>query len=200
MRSWLQKNDYGYVIACDRGMNFFKRNAICPDLILGDFDSTDVKTVDHFKQQRAVQIQQYPAQKDWTDTELAVRKALEYMPEQIDLVGATGSRLDHMLANLQLLARGLAAGVPIHLMDTHNRVRMIDRTLTLKKEEQYGDYVSLIPYTQTVTGVTLCGMKYPLTDAVLTADASLGISNEIVKETAEISMKSGKLLVIESKD
>ena len=196
----LETNQYETVIACDSGMEFFRRNGCFPDLILGDFDSVEPKTADYFREQSQMQMEQFPAEKDWTDTELAVRRALEMRPERIDLVGATGSRLDHVLGNLQLLALGLNAGVDMFLIDAHNRIRLIDSDLTLGREEQYGDFVSLIPYGGTVCGLTLRGMKYPLERATLTPDITLGISNEIVCEAAEISFETGKLFVIETKD
>lgn len=196
----LGKNSYETVIACDSGMKFFRRNGLYPDLILGDFDSTDRTTVDYFKEQTEVRLEQFPAQKDWTDTELAVRRGLELEPEHIDLVGATGTRLDHVLGNLQLLALGLEAGVSIFLMDANNRIRLADRPFKLKKSEQYGDFISLIPYGGEVSGLTLKGMKYPLEGAILRQDVSLGISNEIVDDEALISFEKGKLYVMETKD
>ena len=196
----LEKNSYETVIACDSGMEFFHRNSLYPDLILGDFDSADSTTVDYFKEQTDVRLEQFPAQKDWTDTELAVRRGLELEPEHIDLVGATGTRLDHVLGNLQLLALGLEAGVSIFLMDANNRIRLADRPFKLKKSEQYGDFISLIPYGGEVSGLTLKGMKYPLEGAILRQDVSLGISNEIVDDEALISFEKGKLYVMETKD
>ncbi|MGN0344565.1 MAG: thiamine diphosphokinase [Lachnospiraceae bacterium] len=196
----LKKNEYKSVIACDSGMEFFWRNGICPDLILGDFDSADSRVVEAFKARTDVRLEQFPAQKDWTDTELAVRRALELEPDEIDLVGATGSRLDHVLGNLQLLALGLEFGVPIFLLDAHNRVRLIDRPLIMVRSEQYGKFVSLIPHGGAVFGLTLKGMKYPLDGATLTPDVSLGISNEIVDEEAQIIFTTGRLFVFETKD
>ena len=191
---------YETVIACDSGMEFFRRNGLYPDLILGDFDSADRNTVDYFKEQTKVRLEQFPAQKDWTDTELAVRRGLELEPEHMDLVGATGTRLDHVLGNLQLLALGLEAGVQIFLMDAHNRIRLADRPLKLTKSEQYGDFISLIPYGGEVSGLTLKGMKYPLDGATLRQDVTLGISNEIVDDEALIFFTEGKLYVMETKD
>ena len=196
----LEKNGYETVIACDSGMEFFRRNGLYPDLILGDFESADRNTVDYFKEQTKVRLEQFPAQKDWTDTELAVRRGLELEPEHMDLVGATGTRLDHVLGNLQLLALGLEAGVQIFLMDAHNRIRLADRPLKLTKSEQYGDFISLIPYGGEVSGLTLKGMKYPLDGATLRQDVTLGISNEIVDDEALIFFTEGKLYVMETKD
>lgn len=196
----LAENSYESVIACDSGMEFFRRNGLYPDLILGDFDSADPETVAFFKGQQAVRLEQFPAEKDWTDTELAVRRALELNPAQIDLVGATGSRLDHVLGNVQLLALGLSSGVSICMLDTNNRIRLIDKNFAIAKCEQYGRFVSLLPFGGAVYGLTLRGMKYPLDGITLTPDITLGISNEISGDVAEISFTEGRLLVIESMD
>jgi len=196
----LEKHHYETVVACDSGIEFFRRNGRCPDVVFGDFDSANAQTVAYFKAQPQVRMERFPAEKDWTDTELAVRRALALRPDRIDLVGATGSRLDHVLGNLQLLLLGLEAGVPIFLIDAHNRIRLIDRALTIARDEQYGDFVSLLPCAGSVTGVTLRGMKYPLKRATLTPDITLGISNEIVADTAQITFETGKLFVIESRD
>ena len=192
-------NHYGMVIACDSGMEFFRRNGLYPDLIVGDFDSAEESSVRYFKERPEVLVEQFPAEKDWTDTELAVRRAMELEPVHIDLVGATGSRLDHVLGNLQLLDMGLEHGVEIFLLDAHNRVRLIDHSLTINREEQYGTYVSLIPYNCTVN-VSLYGMKYPLDHAALAPGVTLGISNEIVEPQARICFTDGMLFVIESRD
>ena len=196
----LKKNNYQTMIACDSGMEFFWRNKICPDLILGDFDSADSCVADAFRARGDVRLEQFPSEKDWTDTELALRRALELSPGRIDLVGATGTRLDHVLGNLQLLAIGAQEGVPVFLMDPHNRIRLIERPLSLKKKEQYGKFVSLIPHGGPVYGLTLKGMKYPLDGATLTPDVSLGISNEIVDDEAYISFSAGRLFVLETMD
>lgn len=86
------------------------------------------------------------------------------------------------------------------MMDVHNRIRLIDKGITIKKKEQFGKYVSLLPFAGEVVGLTLKGMKYPLTGYNYPCFSSLGISNEIAGEEGEISFTGGVLLVIESKD
>jgi thiamine pyrophosphokinase len=195
----LEREAYDWMIACDRGMEFFYRNGLEPDLILGDFDSANPDVRDYFSK-RPVEMRQYPEQKDWTDTELAIRLALLQKPEEIHLLGATGGRLDHLLGNIGLLELGLEAAVQIFLMDPSNRLRLIDKPMCLTREEQFGDYLSLVPWAGEVSGLTLTGMKYPLENATLTASATLGISNEILEERASIRFTSGKLLVFETRD
>ena len=88
------------------------------------------------------------------------------------------------------------------MLDPHNRIRLIDGETVIAKEEQYGNYVSLIPLTTEVTGVTLTGFKYPLRDHTFTStgSAGLGVSNEILAEEGRIQMKTGVFILIESRD
>ena len=139
-------------------------------------------------------------QKDDTDTEFALRLAISMGAECITVLGGTGSRLDHVLGNIELLGIGLELGVEIELLDANNRIRMTDHGMVLKKEEQFGKYVSLIPYTAQVEHLYLAGFKYPLADYCLKGFCSIGVSNEITEEQAEITFENGILIVIESRD
>lgn len=188
------------LIAADSGMDFCYRNGIKPDVIVGDFDSADSEALAAFEGRPDIRMIRLNPVKDDTDTESAVRLAIKMGAEEITLLGGTGSRLDHVLGNIELLGIGLQAGVPMMLLDSHNRVRMIDAGITLERAEQFGDYVSLIPYSAQVEHLYLKGFKYPLTDYCLEGFCSLGVSNEIVAERGEITFDGGILLVIESRD
>ena len=189
-----EKQPGDFIIACDRGYVYCERLGLTPDLFIGDFDSYSGAVAP------GVAVELLIPEKDDTDTESAIRLAIRRGAECITLLGATGTRLDHVLGNIELLGIGLKAGIPIQICDAHNRICMIDRGMTLARKEQFGTYVSLIPYTECVEHLTLKGFKYPLTDACLRGFCSLGVSNEIVADTAEISFESGILLVVESKD
>ena len=104
------------------------------------------------------------------------------------------------MANVYLLGLGLEAGVNIVIVDAHNRIRMVHQSFCIKKEEQFGNYVSILPVGGNVKGVTLKGMKYLLESKNMEIFSSLGISNEIVDDVAEIHVADGTLLVIESRD
>lgn len=188
------------MIAADRGMDFFYRNHKEPDLIIGDFDSVESESLQYFTGQTTVRIVELSPMKDDTDTEAAIRYAISMGAEKITILGATGCRLDHVLGNVELLGIGLGVGVAIELVDAKNRIRMINQGIKFRREEQHGAYVSLLPYTEKVEHLTLKGFKYPLEDATLKGFCTLGVSNEIVAEEAEIAFDGGILLVIESKD
>lgn len=195
----LKKNDIGVIVA-DAGLRFCFRNHLIPDVVVGDFDSIDRETLLMFKEEEGIVWYELNPEKDDTDTEFAIRTALKMGAEKITIIGGTGSRLDHVLGNIELLGIGIEEGVPIELVDSHNRIRMIKEEITLQREKQFGKYVSLIPYTERVEHLTLEGFKYLLTDECLKGFCSLGISNEIVEAEAKISFEGGILLVIESSD
>ncbi len=188
------------IMAVDGGMEFMYRNHICPDILVGDFDSVNRDTLEYFRRREEIDICKLEPEKDLTDTEFAVREAIRRGARHITVIGATGGRLDHALANIAVLGIGLEAGVEMCILDECNRIRLINAAITLPKAGQYGRYVSLLPYCGDVTGVTLKGMKYPLDNFTMKAFHTIGVSNEIVDDKAEISLSSGCLLVVESKD
>ena len=179
------------VIAADSGMEFLRRNEIVPQVIIGDFDSVSKETLEWFQKKEGIVWHRLNPQKDDTDTEFALRLAISMGAECITVLGGTGSRLDHVLGNIELLGIGLELGVEIELLDANNRIRMTDHGMVLKKEEQFGKYVSLIPYTAQVEHLYLAGFKYPLADYCLKGFCSIGVSNEITEEQAEITFENG---------
>lgn len=191
---------YDRILAADSGMNALYAAAVTPDIIIGDFDSADKKILAFFQQNKEIDFCTLNPEKDDTDTEFAIRESIRRGADSITIIGGTGTRLDHVLGNISLLGIGLEEGVRMELLDAHNRICMINHSVTLKKKEQYGNYLSLIPYNGNVTGVTLKGLKYPLHDYTMGGFNSLGISNEIVDDEASIELTSGQLLVIESRD
>lgn len=199
---YIKKHPCELIIAVDSGLKFFYEQGLIPDYIVGDFDSVKPEILHYFQslEQKKPVILQFQPEKDETDTELAMRTAIEKGSKMIHLLGATGSRVDHMMGNVHLLGAAMKQGVECWMVDKHNRMRMIEYGITLKQQEQYGNYVSLFPFTEQVRGLTLTGFKYPLDHYTLECYHSLGVSNEIVEAKAEISFDEGVLLVIEAKD
>lgn len=189
------------VIAADRGLGFCLENGIVPDAVVGDFDSGDRRWVEELARTHPqIPVQTFQPEKDWTDTELAADLAVSRGWKEAVILGGTGGRIDHLLGNLAVLERTLKRGMDSCLLDADNRIRLTGSGLELKRQEQWGTYVSLVPWGGPVEGLTLTGFRYPLTNAHLPTGASLGISNEIAQETARIRFARGLLLVIESRD
>ena len=197
---YIKKFGSDIVIAADKGLDTCACAGIVPDVVLGDYDSTDMRgRVDELRSSGAY-VEVYPAEKDFTDTEAAVMCALKKGAEEIVLLGATGGRLDHFLANLDLCLVPLRRGVKCTIADERNEIMLLDSGITLQAKYTAGRYVSLLPFTDRVSGVTLTGMKYPLLDACLVRGSSLGVSNEMTGEIARIDFREGILVLVLSRD
>lgn len=193
------------VIAADRGIETLMALSIVPDYIIGDFDSANTDALQYaitLSEEKGVPFQRLNPVKDDTDSEAALQLAFEKSQGCIYFFGGTGSRIDHVLSNLMILKQGLRKDRFILLLDENNRIQACDKNhpVRIQRAEQYGKYVSVIPIAGPVSGVTLKGFYYPVEDAILSGEDSLGTSNEITEDTASISVTDGTLLVIESKD
>ena len=200
---FLKKNKTEKVdlIAADRGVEFFKGTDWQPEVAVGDFDSLSAEGTLYLQGLRETEIMRLKPEKDDSDTQSAVNHMIREGAKEILIFGATGTRLDHVLANLGLLSMGKKQGVQIVLADQWNYITLVESGTVLKKEEQFGKYVSFFSVGGDVTGLSLKGFKYPLNRYHLTvADSGLTVSNEITEETAEITYDSGQLLMIMSGD
>jgi len=195
---YIQSGDL--LVGADRGALFLVRNGYRPALALGDFDSVTAEELDEIRQGSDALIDCDPVMKDWTDTEMAFNWALDRRPAGIVLLGALGSRFDHSLANVHLLRKALQHGIPSLIADRHNELRLLGPGQATALHKGKFANVSLLPLSAEVTGITLQGFLYPLTEATLSIGQSLGISNVIVEESGHVSIRDGMLLVIQSKD
>lgn len=180
-------------IAADSGY----RNALAlgesVQILVGDFDSIDKdQQIDE-----KVEILTVPAEKDFTDTQLAIETAIKRGARDIVIVGGLSGRLDHTLSNLAILRELSESQVYGLITDGKNRVRYIRSTSTLISRSGY-KYLSLIADGEKVKGVSVEGCKYPLDNATLTNRYQYAISNEITGNCALVSVKKGGLYIIES--
>ena len=196
--SFLENETFEQFIAVDNGLRFCYDNQIKPTWIVGDFDTAAPELVEYYQTQTDIPIRRFNPVKDSTDSQIAIELALDLGSSEITLLGGTGTRMDHVLGNIQSLMLAKKKGVSCVILDEYNRIQLIDGETRLKKSEQYGKYVSLLPLTTEVTGVDLTGFKFNLTGHTFTStgSAGLGVSNEIIEDTAEIRVKSGIFVLI----
>lgn len=196
-----KKTEY-LLIAADRGLEFCSRCGLAPHWAVGDFDSISPEILREFEEKNGIKWKKLLPEKDDSDTQSAVNLAMELGSRRIEILGGTGSRVDHVLANLGLLACGGRDGTQISLVDANNYITILTKPKTiLKKREQFGKYVSFFPALGEVKELTLKGFKYPLCRHHLTVfDSGLTVSNEILEEEATVELKDGFLLMIMSKD
>lgn len=203
---FIKEKNYDLVIAVDAGLSYAKALGIHPDVAVGDFDTLGREALSAYLADPSIIMDIHRPEKDETDTELAFLTALTRGCTKIDVLGATGGRLDHEISNIHLLAQGLKRGLFASVYDEQNRIYLLDagrqRRYCFKKPDLYGKYVSFLPLTEHVRGITLTGFKYPLhlKDISVFENPSLCVSNEVVEEEAWMSFEKGVLICVESHD
>lgn len=199
--------EYDTVVCADSGLNTAYRLGMPVHYFMGDFDSVSPEILEAYREGKVEGSEhcewvRYPKEKDYVDTQLVLEWILEKGADEITFLGATGGRLDHFLANINILMLALKQKVPAYIVDSRNRIRLTDSTLSIERQDMYGKYLSLLPLTSTVTGVTLRGLKYLIEDYRLEVGIARAISNEMdeTSDKAEILLRTGVLIVVESKD
>ena len=193
------KGKVDYIIASDKGLEALDKYNITPNYIIGDFDSIDKKVLDKYINNKNIEIKELNPEKDYTDTHMALKLAIQLKSTYINILGAIGTRLDHTIANVHILKEALDNNVECKIINSNNEIQLINKTTTIKINDNY-KYISLIPLTTKASGITLKGFKYPLENAILEIGQSIGISNEQIDEYAEIDLEKGILILIKSKD
>ncbi|MEZ3434323.1 MAG: thiamine diphosphokinase [Lachnospiraceae bacterium] len=198
--SVLEKEGANCVIGVDKGMEFLYRNQIVPSYIVGDFDSVDQEIADYYRNHTNVPIREYNPVKDASDTEIAVRLAMTLGCSRLLILGATGGRIDHLWANVQMLTIPFRAGIDGEILDPSNRIRLIGGDTVLRKSEMYGPYFSVFPLGGEVFGFNISGAKYPLKNHTLTPYDSLCVSNQIEEDEGKITFSRGIVILMETRD
>ena len=181
-------------IAADSGYHTAVALGERVDLLLGDFDS-----IGDVPRDSGIEIQQVPAEKDYTDTQLAVEIAIDRGATDIIIIGGLSGRLDHTLSTLAILEELHARKVYGIVTDGQSRARYMKSSSTLIARSPY-KYLSLIAADEVVKGVDIEGCKYPLKKATLRRCHQFAVSNEITGNVAFIAVKKGGVYIIESRD
>lgn len=198
--------DEPFVVSVDGGLPRLLDQGISPDLVLGDFDSLDKKYhpyLEEFGSRYPDRLLRLPCEKDDTDTVYAARVCLERGCRELLFYGALGGRLDHTFANIQMLAWLKKEGADGYLIGKTTLAAVVSAEKVILPARYEGTF-SLFALDEKVEGVTLEGMKYPLSEAVVTSCFPIGVSNEIHPETTEnvtggcacVTVRSGLALII----
>ena len=190
--------DTDSVIAADGGLMYCGVLELEPDLILGDFDSLDgeyAEAVESIKTKLPEKVITLPVEKDDTDMLAAVKYGLNLGYRSFRLYGANGGRLEHTIANIQVLKYLKEQDSVGYIMDGNGMI-LLAQNETISFRDTMEGYVNIFSLNEKAHGVTIRGLKYELSDATLTNAMPLGISNEFVGVQSEISVKDGTLLII----
>jgi thiamine pyrophosphokinase len=183
------------ILAADSGFSNARALGVMPQILLGDFDSLG----DGVEVPDGVEVIRVPAEKDDTDTQLAVRTALERGATELVIIGGLEGRLDHTLSSIAILEYLDKNHIHALMTSGKNRVRFLRNNSTLIARDKHR-YLSLIAADPVVKGVTLEGCKYPLKKARLSRLFQFAVSNEITGNCAFLDVRRGGVWIIESID
>lgn len=199
-KRYLESQRFDMVIAVDSGLKGALELGLSVDAAVGDFDSADQEALAEAHGKQGIVWDVHKPEKDETDTELAVTTALKAGCEELVILGALGGRFDHALGNVHLLYYAACQGVSASIVDSQNRITVLTEGRAFRRGETWGTYVSFLPLTMEVKGITLRGFKYPLTKKDISIGPCLCVSNELSEEEATIQFDQGVLICVESRD
>jgi thiamine pyrophosphokinase len=179
-----------YVIAADSGFDHAHRLGVEVDLLVGDLDSISAAGLG-----LAGEIERHPTDKSTTDLAIALDAAARRKPPRVIVVGGSGGRIDHFLANAALLTASAHSELELTWLPGDAVVHVVRDRIELSGLP--GDIVSLLPYGGPARGVSTVGLRWPLTAAVLAPGTSLGVSNQMIDTVATVELDDGVLLTVQ---
>ncbi len=194
VRTLLRTDDH--IICADGGTRHALALGLRPNLVIGDMDSINE---DQWREleQAGVAIEMFPRDKNETDLELAILRAVELEPKEIVIVAALGGRLDQTLGNMALLTDIRLLSLDIRFDDGAEEIFFCRDQAEVRGRS--GDIVSLIPWQGEVTGVQTENLKWKLDSETLYSDKTRGISNEMTADVTSIKISTGLLLIVHTR-
>lgn len=197
--------------AADAGLEVLDRIGMAPDILLGDFDTVKERVLGKYLTRPDIQVERHDPVKDASDMELTVKTLYRQGIRKAVVLGALGGRADHTLANIRLTYYAVLRGMELLILDPQNRIRCLkaypdrETVFTLRKDAQYGKYVSVFPAGGSIAPLTMEGFRYPLAGYTLDwlGEPSRTVSNEITEEEAVIRFRGTEdagLIVMETGD
>ncbi|MGI2327233.1 thiamine diphosphokinase [Planococcus sp. YIM B11945] len=187
-------------IGVDAGTVTLLNKGITPIAAVGDFDSVSAEELKEIER-LFPDLDRAAAEKDETDTELALEKAMEFQPDAVIITGVTGGRLDHYMSALHAIYSFQKKFPDIHflLVNRQNRIRFLNAgSHTVEPNERYR-YISFYPFAEKVEGLLLSGFKYEVADESIEFGSTRFISNEL-KKIGTVTFSQGSCIMVESSD
>lgn len=194
----MNNENYDFIICADGGANHLYKMEITPNYIIGDLDSANEEIINYYNNKNVL-FEKFPSKKNETDSEICIFLAKELKAKNIDFVGALGGRIDHTIANINLLYYVKERDIVPRIISEKEDV-YIAVNEKLKIEGNKGDIISVIPIKGDAIGVTLDNLEYPLENYNMRYSEPLGISNVMLTDSCVISVKEGALLIIRNTD
>lgn len=192
----IKTGSYDYIICSDGGANHAYNMDILPDYIIGDLDSTDENTIEYYKSKN-VKFEKFPTKKDETDTELCIELSDKLKAKEIHIIAALGGRIDHTIANINLLYYIRKMGIIPKIISEKEEI-YIAMNEELIIDGEIGDTISILPIKNDAKGVTLKNLEYPLQNYDIEFSKPLGISNVMTNTNCHIKVNEGSLIIIKN--
>lgn len=186
-----------YILCADGGLNHLAKLDLLPHMVIGDLDSI-TELGRKYIEDKNINTIKYPSIKDATDTELAIEYLIEKNYKEIILMGGTGTRLDHTMANIFLLNMIKDKGAIGKIIDNNNIIQLLDKDMEIQNLEDA--YVSIIPIVEEGINVSLDGFYYDLIKEDIGFASTVGVSNKVTRHKAQIKVHSGKAIIFFSWD
>ena len=197
IKQFINNQNYDYIICADGGANHAYKMNITPNYIIGDSDSINKEVIDFYKKQNIL-FEEFPSKKNETDSELCILLSKSLNASKIDLFGTLGGRIDHTLANINLLYYIREQEIIPRIISEQEEIYIAtNECVKIKGKEK--DIISIIPIKGDVKGITLENLEYPLNNYDMNYSTPLGISNIMLSEECKIAVKKGSLLIIRNK-
>jgi len=194
VKSIIREKDF--IVSADGGLRYIRSLGLTPNLVVGDLDSVSHDDIEYLKNNN-IETLKFPTDKDQTDLEIALTELVKRDYKDILVIGALGGRTDQTIANLGLISSISNDEVRIEFDDGREHIMLIRGYKKLSGEK--GDTVSLIPQCSPVKGVKTRGLRYSLNDESLFPGQTRGVSNEMLRKSAEINITSGTVLCIHTR-
>lgn len=189
IKSKLRDDDY--IICADGGYNHAKLLGVRPEVLIGDMDSIGENDYNG-------EIINLPIKKDFTDSDVCTKFILLKDFDEIMMLGFLGTRQDHTITNISLLKQFDDVSKKAYIIDENNEIYLAKKENTIYGKK--GDIVSIIPFGQSLFGVSTTGLDYSLEDGILIFGESRGVSNIMTTDKCTITIKQGCGLIIKSTD
>lgn len=192
----IKNNSYDYIICSDGGVNHAYNMNIVPNYIIGDLDSANEDIIEYYKSKN-VMFEKFPTKKDETDTELCINFSCELKAKEIDLIAALGGRIDHTIANVNLLYYIRKKGIITKIISEKEEIYIaIDEEVTI--DGNIGDVISILPIKNDIKGITLKNLEYQLENYNIEFSKPLGISNVMTNKNCNIKVNEGSVIIIKN--
>jgi len=194
---YIKNEKYDYIICADGGANHLYNMGIIPNYIIGDLDSIDKDVINYYKKQNVL-FEKFPSKKNETDSELCILLASKLNAYKVDLFATLGGRIDHTLANINLLYYIREQKiVPRIISEKEDIYIAINESIQIKGKKE--DIISIIPIKGDAKGITLENLEYNLNNYNMKYSSPLGISNIMLSDECSITVKEGSVLIIRNK-